>query len=454
MKRLYLLLIVVLLPSSLWAREEMKLIIGYSQSLETDYEIGDIAISNSEICSYLVRESRKEVYLNPTKEGIATLTLWDKEGVRKEVVQIEVLASDIHATLEKARQFQTKIPSLKIEQEGSKVILSGEVHTPAQLADVQAFAAQDPAIESRAQLSEMALNTIAKRIEKAIQTPGITARAVRGKLLLEGLTYSQDIYKKIDTIAKLYDSEIINLIEVRQTNRRPGYDKTIKLDIFFMEIKNSAVKSFGIQWAPGSFLKNSGNGQDAMGLGGGLQTLLGFVTSLLPKIRWIHEKNLGRILEKPTFLVKSGETVNFYSGTQVPYFAENQVTFKEVGVRIEAEPIASQQDVDLQVKVNVSALSSSVDQGIDTHEISTNLFVKSNQAAVLGGLLRKADVRSYNKVPKNLDTTTALFTLFLSKDFQKNESQFYIFLLPQILEQPTPAEEKLKKWLEIHKEMN
>lgn len=441
---------------------DYQLVVGQAKTFTTAYEIGDIAMSNGEICSFVVRETRREVYLNPLKEGSTTLTIWDTDGKKRDSSLLTVVAVDVGASLKSAQDFAKEIPGVRVYLEGSTVVLSGEVHTPAHLKQLEAYAEAHPEVRSDAKLSLQAMNVIAKRIEEAINTPGIQVRAVRDKLIMEGLTYSDDIYKKVDTIAKLYAPEIINLVEVRQANRRPGYDKTIRLDIYFMEVKNSAIRTFGINWAPGAAIQQQaergGGGGGAGGAGGGFlgsgfNAIIGFVMNLVPKIQWIHQTGRGRVLEKPTFIVKSGESVNFFSGTQVPYRSQQEVTFKEVGIKVNAEPIAAAEEIDLKVSIDVSSLSSTVSEAIDTNTVSTSVFVKSGQAVVLGGLVRNGDVKTYNRVPPGVDTASALFTLFLSRDFQTNKSQFYIFLVPEVMEQPQPAEMKLKRWLEINKEI-
>ncbi|MBI4125676.1 MAG: pilus assembly protein N-terminal domain-containing protein [Deltaproteobacteria bacterium] len=453
-----LLILMLLLP---WKGRgqvaDQQLVVGRAKTLTTAYEVGDIAMSNVEICSFVVRENRREIYLNPLTEGSTTLTIWDTEGKKRDSSLLTVVAVDVDAGLKAAQDFTRNIPGVRVYLEGSTVVLGGEVHTPAHLKQLEGYAETHPEARSEVKLSSQAMNVIAKRIEEAINTPGIQVRAVRDKLIMEGLTYSDDIYKKIDTIAKLYAPEIINLVEVREANRRPGYDKTVRFDIYFMEVKNSALRAFGINWAPGAVIQQQaekGGGSGGGGfLGGGFNAMIGFVMNLVPKIRWIHQTGRGRILEKPSFIVKSGEPVNFFSGTQVPYYGEQGVSFKEVGIKVNAEPIAAGDEIDLKVTVDVSTLSSTVAEGIDTNNVTTSVFVKSGQAVVLGGLVRNADVKTYNKVPKNLDTTSAIFTLFLSRDFQTNKSQFYVFLVPEVLEQPQAAEMKLKRWLEINKEI-
>src|SRR3989338_10600249 len=109
---------------------------------------------------------------------------------------------------------------------------------------------------------------------------------------------------------------------------------------------------------------------------------------------------------------------------KIPYQTQNEIEFKEVGATITASPIAYNSAVDLKITVKISSLSSTVSGAIDRNEVTTSLYVKSGESVVLGGLLRNNDVKTYNKPPDKLDTTTALFPLFFSRDFQTNKSQF------------------------------
>ncbi len=465
MKKLFFVLTLLafgttLLPQNASAKlGDLQLVIGDSQTLKTDYEIGDIAITDSSVVQYIVRDSRKEIYINPLKEGQTTLTVWDKADQLQDKINITIVPINMDAVLKQAQSYVDDMLGVRVVVEGNVVKLTGEVNSPADLKSIQSFCVKNPRVINEVTLSNKAMDVIATRIEQALSTPGITVRSIRGQLIMEGLTYSADIHKKIDQIARLYDKDIINLVEVRSSNRRPGSDKIVKMDVYFMEIKNSAVRSFGINWAPGSTLQaaaaeGAGSSSGLFGLGEGINSLVGFVFNLLPKIRWVHETGRGRILERPSFIVKSGENVDFFSGSEIPYYGGESVEFKEVGVRVHAEPIAYQNDVDLKIKVDISSLSSTTDKGIDHNNLDTTVYVKSNQAVVLGGLIRSGDVKTFNKVPKGVDTTSALFSLFLSRDFQTNESQFYIFIVPTVTDTQQPAEMKLKQWLELHKELD
>lgn len=442
---------------------EMELVTGHSMTQSYDYTIGDVAMSDQSVVDYIIQASRKEIYFNPLKEGRSTFTIWDDQGKVRDVVLLKVVSIAIDSVMRDVKSELSSVPGITIKLIGDKtVLITGEVGSSSELAIINQLQSRYPQVQSKVTLSAHVLEVTAKQIEEALNTPGITVRPVRGSLVMEGMTYSRDVHKRLDTIARLYKEDIVNLVEVREGSRRPGYDKTIKMDVYFMEIKNSAIRSFGINWSPGSTLKESAEKGSGGGQGGGgspfglidFNSVVGFVFNLVPKLKWIHETNRGRVLEKSAFVVKSGEPANFYSGTQIPYFSSAGVTFKEVGIRVKAEPIVHDSNVDLSINVNVSSPSATVSQGIDTNEVNTTVYTKSGEAVVLGGLLRNNDVKTYNRVPPELQTTNALFTLFLSKDFQTNKSQFYIFIEPNVIEKQSTAEVELKRWLELNDAVN
>ncbi|MDO8519828.1 MAG: pilus assembly protein N-terminal domain-containing protein [Deltaproteobacteria bacterium] len=443
--------------------EDQDLVIGRAITVTTTYEIGDVAMSDSSVCNYVIRENRRELYLNPTKEGTTSMTIWDQTDQKQDTFTIRVVAVSLDTVRSTAEEFAGQIPGVRVMVSGDQVILLGEVYSPLYLKQVNDFVQTQKKVVSQVTLSAKAMEVIAKRIEEAVATPGIKVRTVRDQLIMEGITYSADQLKKIDTIAKLYAPEIINLIEMKQSDRRPGYEQTVKLDVYFMEIKNSALRRFGIHWAPGSTVTSDsgggasggggGGGGDGLGIAAGINALMGTVLNLFPKIEWLHQTGRGRVLEKPSFIVKSGEEASFFSGMEVPYKTDTEIEFKEVGATITASPIVYNDAVDLKITVKISSLSATVSGAIDRDEMTTSIYVQSGESVVLGGLLRNNDVKTFNKPPDKIDTTTALFPLFFSRDFQTNKSQFYVFITPRAIEKPDSAEAHLKRWLEINKEI-
>lgn len=368
-----------------------------------------------------------------------------------------VYAASLQELLAEAEQ-KFDNPSLQFLVEDQTLRIVGEASSPSLYQRLALFTAEHPEVINEVTIAEAVLATITHHIEEAIGIPGIKVRSVRNQIVLEGVAYSEAQARKAYEIAKLYAPDCLNLIEVRATDRNPGKEKMVQLDLYFMEIQKSALRSFGIQWAPGAFPAGGGNtgfgsGDGAAGIGGLGTSLIGFVLNLLPKIRFIRERGLGRVLENPTLFVKSGDLADFFSGVQVPYFASESVQFKEVGVKLSAQPIVSGLDIDLKLSTSISSPSPHIEGGINTHSVSTTAYIPSGQAVVLGGILSNRDVKTYHRVPREMATSSALFTLFLSKDFQTAKSELVVFILPKIVEQPSLATSAQEGWTRLEEQI-
>ena len=440
----------LLLTSSLHAEPlpAQSLVKGESAVLKVDYEVGDVALTDPKVADFLIQEDRHQVYLNALKEGFTTLTLWDKSGSERDVIPVTVYNVSLKSLAEEARNTFGATPQVRIAVQDNTLLLQGEVPTPRDLERVRQFVGRYPQVISEVHLARASQATIAQTIQEAIAIPGIRVGQVRDRLVLQGVAYSEAQSHRAFEIAKLYQPDILNLIEVREADRRPGKMPMVKLNVYFMEIQKSALNTFGIQWAPGAMSTST------MGSFGSLvESAIGFVFNLLPKVRFVHEHGLGRVLEKPSLMVKSGDPAKFFSGIQIPYYAQQNVEFKEVGVRIEAEPIAAGGDVDIKITATLSSPSPHIEGGINTSTVSTTGYIRSGQAMVLGGLVSHREIKTYNRVPKDLVLASALFTLFLSKDFQKGDSEFLVFVEPEILEEAPLATAELENWTALQKEM-
>lgn len=429
---------------------------GQSSTLRTDYLIGDVAITDQSVCDYLVKESRHEIYLNARRPGMVMLTIWDTQGIQREVVPIQVTASDLRALAVDAEASVGK-GRLHFQQQGEDVVVSGELGSEAEMARITALAASRPGVRAAVSLSPKALDTLATEVERAIQRPGITVRRIKNRLVLEGVAYSADAYSHAEKIARLFDPNLLNLLEVRDTKRSTGKRPLVQLDVYFMEVKRAALRRFGIHWTPGATVRGGGGaalGNSPGGLLGGLGDLIGsgigFVFNLLPKLQFARERGLARVLEHPSLVGKSGDPMEFFSGTEVPYFSAQNVQFKDVGIKLQAEPIAYGNDIDLKITARISSLSAGVRQGIDTRTLTTTAYCRSGQSVVLGGLFNNGDAKTFHRVPEGVDTSSALFTLALSRDFQSNHSDFVLFVTPRIVDQPPPADEQLTEWLQLN----
>jgi len=453
--RIYFTIIGLLITTTAIAAPIPKqtLVKGEAVSIEADYDIGEVAISDHEICDFMVTETRREIYLNPREEGVATLTIWDIQGGKRDVVPVEVYAVNMGG-VEREAELIFKGTKIKMVQKGGQRLLSGVASNRIEYEQAVAFASKYDQIENRVQLSKGVIQDEAKKIEHAIGTPGIKVRNVEGKLILEGVAYSQSAVRRALEIARLHQPGIINLIDLKETGRRPGRDQLVKLNFYFVEIKREALRSFGVRWAPGSMPKTS---SESSGLLGGVSqlgtSLIGFVFNLIPKLKVIRERGNARLLDQASLIIKSGESGDFFSGTEVPYYAKDEVRFKNVGIDIHAEPIAAGGSVDLIIQASLSSMAANIEGGIDRRRVQTNAYVRAGQAVALANMVSNREVTTYNRHPSNIDTSTALFDLALSKDFQSGRSEFIVFIEPEVMSHVSPAEEELQKYLEMENDM-
>ena len=424
-----------------------QLVSGTSGTINTDYDIGDAAITNPAVCDYVVRDSHREIYLNARGSGTAMLTVWDAKGEKRDVIPIVVSAVDAQAVQTQAQSALGLGHEIRFVSRGDHIVMEGEVDSPETLEKVEAYVARDPHLQSRVRVGAKALGNLAQQVERAINRPGIVVRLVKDRLVLEGVAYSADAAHHAEQIAQIYNSNVLNQIEVRESNRTPGARPLVYLDVYFMEIKKGTLQSFGVHWNPGAARQSRGGaGGGGLGIGDLLGSTVGFVFDLLPKLRWIHERGAGRVLEHPTLLVKSGESGELFSGVEVPYPSAQQVQFKNIGITIKAEPIASGQDVDLKLAVEVSAPSAGVDGAIDRRNISTSAFCHSGESLVLGGLWGNGRVAGFNRAPAGGDINSSLFNINLSKDSQSRQSDFVVFVTPRIATRPDPANAVVEQW--------
>lgn len=424
-----------------------QLVKGESTTIRTEYDIGDAAMTNPNVCDYLVRDNRREVYLNARAAGSVMLTLWDLEGTQRDVIPIQVSTVDAQALEDDLRHSLGLGDNVRFVRRGDRIVVEGEVASEEELHRVETVTAEQPQVESRVRIGATALHALATEIEQAVGRPGITVRAIKDRLVLEGIAYSAEAARHAEQIAQVYHRNILNLLEIRETHRQPGKRPLVYLDVYFMELKKSALRGFGVHWYPGATRARSKDG----GIGGLLTSTIGFAFDLLPKIRWARERGEGRILEHPQLVVKSGDQADFFSGVEIPYMTEQQVQFKNAGITIRAEPIAYGQEVDLKLAIEVSAPAAGVDGAIDRRSLSTTAYCQSGQSVVIGGLWSQGDVTSWNKIPTQVDRASALFTLALSKDFQSRQSDFVIFVTPRIAQAPDAvvagaAQEQWEQW--------
>ncbi|MEK6555198.1 MAG: pilus assembly protein, partial [Bdellovibrionota bacterium] len=247
---------------------------------------------------------------------------------------------------------------------------------------------------------------------------------------------------------------VINLINIKEAPA-PEPSKIIQIVVHYVELQKDYSKGFRFQWTPdigdGSNVQFSSGGRGPSGL---TSTITGTISNLLPKLNWAKEHGHARVLQSSSIIVEDSKAGTLNSIQRIPYqvvTAEGlpSTNFEEAGIRTEITPKvqgARSDSVHLNMKFSVKSLLGINAQGplTSSREIATQLVVKSSQSAAIGGLITNDTSTGYNKLPANA-STNPLISLYTSKDFRRNQSQFVVFVTPIIKASASAGTEQIKK---------
>lgn len=237
--------------------------------------------------------------------------------------------------------------------------------------------------------------------------------------------------------------------------------QTILIKAKLIEVKKSALRDIGIDWADAiqgpvfgtlsEFVTNPHYRVVPQGIEGiqGLPLELGtsnnyfaLTTVVDSVIRMLVNNGDARLLAEPTLTCIDGGAADFLVGGEVPIPVQNQdgalnVIFKEFGIILNVEPRTNMSGL-IRTKVNVEV--SSVDKGIEvlgipgfaTRKTNTEMNVQSGESMVISGLFSSEDAKTVVKVP-GLGQIPVLGELFKSRQFRRGETELVVLVTPQII---------------------
>lgn len=410
----------------------------------------------------------------PQREGIATLTVHDQNGKIIAEYRLDVKKSKLDAVVREMQSLLGDIEGINIRIVNNKVVVDGQILLPRDMNRIYNVVTQfgDQA-SSLVTLSPLAQKKIAEFIARDINNPEIEVRAVNDKFILQGVASTDDERIRAEIIAKTYlpavilekaeqdgvvkrpkpsNDGVINLITVKPAAAPPP-GKMVQLVVHYVELKKDYSKGFRFQFTPAiddkSGSKFSLGGRQP---GGVVSEITGTIYNLLPKLNWAKSHGQARVLESTSMIVLDGKKGKIDSSTDYPYQVVTDkgpsTQFKKVGIVSDITPtiMGERSDsINLAVDFKIDALVG--DSGgtplSTTNLITTEIIVRSGQSAAIGGLIRAGSGTTYNdptKVPDN-----PLISLYSSKDFRRNQSQFVVFVTPIIKSSASAGSEKIKK---------
>ncbi len=425
--------------------------------------------------------SRKNLRFYPTKPGLVTLFIKSpSSGKILYEFRLEIQKTRLNKVAKEIRELIRGVDGITIKIINSKVIVDGQILLPRDMARIHNVVRQyGDLASSLVTLSPLAQRKIAQLIERDINNPEVTVRAINNKFILEGTVDSSLQRDQAQTIAEAYvpdviinqavaekkvlakrSKPVINLIIIREA-KAAGPKKIIQMVIHYVELQKDYGKSFRFQWTPdlgdGSAVSFSTGSRGAAGV---VSSITGTISNLLPKLNWAKEHGHARILQSSSILVEDGQLGNVNSVQKVPYRNITKeglasTSFEETGIRASITPqiIGDRSDsVKLKMNFSVKALIGITPAGPLTsqREIQSVIVVRSGQSAAVGGLISSEKGTSYNKLPTNV-SSNPLFSLYSSKTFRNNKSQFVVFVTPLIKSSASEGSDKIKRKFRLRK---
>lgn len=416
------------------------------------------------------------IRFTPKGEGFATLTIHDKRnGKIVAEFRIDVKKSKLDKVVREMRALLGDIEGINIKIVNNRVVVDGQILLPKDLARiynvVQQFGEQASSLVT---LSPLAQKKIAEFIARDINNPEIEVRAVNEKIILQGWANSDEEAKRAEIIAKTYlpdivieaaeekgvikkrrpaNDGVINLIQIKEAPAKPP-SKMIQLVVHYVELNKDYSKAFKFQFTP----ELGDNSQMTFQTGGDspggvISSITGTVSNLLPKLNWAKQHGHARVLESTSLIVEDGKKGEIKQVTNQPYPVIGKdgtqgTAFAEVGIVTAITPVLLGEksgSVHMEMAFKVSSLLGNTPSGApitSANEMTSTVTVRDRQSAAVGGLIRNSTSTGYNRPAGQKNP---IISLYASKDFIKQQSQFVVFVTPIVKTSASSGAEQIKK---------
>lgn len=456
--------------------EYISLTVGLTQDKTVSYLPSDVKLRGDYkgLVKIEVASATKTIRFTPLREGTGTLTILDNRERRIHEFYITVRKSNLHTIAKEMRSLLGDIEGIEIKIVNNKVVVDGQILLPRDMNRIFSVVTQyGDSASSIVTLSPVAQKKIAEFIERDINSPEIHVRAVNEKFILEGVANDEAERQKAEIIAKTYvpdaivdaaeaggvvkkrkvEQVVINLITIRPA-AAPEPGKIIQLVVHYVEMQKDYSKGFRFQWTPSLSDKSGVQFQSGAGGGGIISQITGTINNLLPKLNWAKQHGHARVLQSSSLIVQDGQQGNLKSETRIPYQTmgpQGQLAtdFEDVGMTTVITPkiMGNRSDsINLKLDFGLKALLSMSEKGpvVSRNTINTVITVRSGQSAAVGGLVSNNSGTDYNKLPKDA-SDNPIISLYASKSFRRNQSQFVVFVTPIIKSSASAGSDQIKE---------
>lgn len=220
------------------------------------------------------------------------------------------------------------------------------------------------------------------------------------------------------------------------TNEVPAKEN-IRLDFYFVELKEGGRYQVGVNW-PGSIglEMDLDLGVDAGGLTAASASLSGLP---LPRLDTLHNNDWARISRQASVISANGKEAVFNSGGEVNIAVEGSLAAElrqiPFGTNVKVLPRYDKESgrLELRVDAEVASLGEGRVPTRNSSHISTVVNVEMNQAIVLAGLHSQSHGKSKSGLPF-LSQIPVIGALFGTHGSRHEKVQNVVFIVPSIVD--------------------
>jgi pilus assembly protein CpaC len=382
----------------------------------TEPRNSNIWISNSAILK--VKIFGKNLVLQPQKIGITKLRIENKN------YNVVVTTDDLKKQFVKLERALSLVQGLKFEIENQEIHIKGQLRNISDWITLGNLGIENWKMEadtSSSQLKLLEIHLNQKLLEDSIAR--VKIRKDNGYFVY----VSQDeINIKSPMIPILRNFGIQTKIDSRSI----GLDPMIRVRVTLAEVRKSQLLSYGIKWPEQYSAKILGNGSTGDGQ---------FSPDLFA--RALETSGDGRILATPVLITRSGQSAEFLAGGEFPLKVFNRqlkdIVWKKYGILLKINP---KSDSDGHIRMDLESEISSIDKskeidgipGLLTNRVQSHIDLEKSQTVMLSGLIKRLEGNNDSGIPflKNLPLIGSLFS---SKDFQTDKTEFIVLVTPEII---------------------
>ncbi len=442
---------------------------GQSVSVATP-RLTRVAVGDGKIAGVLA-VGNSEIVINGRSAGRTTLLVW-MNGSRRtfDVTVTEQNLASLRAMLQGA------IPDagVHIDAYDRSIVLNGTVANGESLVHLGEVVAHFEPVAAAGKFTVVNAVTVSKplgplqnELAAAAATSGVRVdRDAKGNLIVSGQvedrTTAEHVLRRVRALAGPYlatDGKVIDRIETATISQ-------VDIKVYVLEVDETALRQLGFDLQSATFHpdgtytlggpqfpvvespftginKRAGPIVDGRGftLGAFFRTI-----TLAPTLNLMMQSGHARVLSAPNLVTMPGREANFLVGGQIPIPVavgpgQIGIVYKDFGVKLVVTPtilgengvetvIAPEvSDLDFQDGVNINGF---IVPALKTSRLATDVVTKAGESIVMGGLLRRQEQRTIDKIPL-LGDLPILGKLFRSTRYQSSQTDVVFVMTPQIL---------------------